>query len=1144
MNKKRTLRWFSNLLKNKLFLITKMTFILVLVNIFTLSAKTFSQETLLSIDMKDVSIQQVLNNISSQSEFTFAWSSQFVNLNNKVNIQAKNETIGVILDKLFKDSGINFKIAGKKIILTPADKPGRQVQPQQKKITVKGTITSVNGETLPGVNIIIKGTEQGTTSDINGKYSFKVKAGSELIFSIIGYKTQTIVVGQQKTIDVVMEPAVTGLNEVVVVGYSSSRKSDITGAISIIKLDKAVSQPISNVNVMLQGQASGVNVLSSASPGGPSTLRIRGYSTIRNNDPLYVIDGVPTTSGINMINPNDIKSIQILKDAASASIYGSRAANGVVIITTKKGETGKIKVSFNMYTGVQKVTSLTNNLNAQEYGNVFWDAFKNDGITPSHSIYGNGATPVIPAFLDAKKTIPSSNTNWLSEIFHPANVQSYYLNVSKGGKNLHSMFSLGYFNQDGTLKYTGFARITVRLNTDYKILNGKVIIGENFTIAHSGTVATLTNSLLGNVIYNADRMPSIAPVYDINGNFTGYPLADVENPLGQLYRNKDNRQNNFLLFGNVFTKINLLKDLMFKSNLGISYTAIRGSVFNPTYSEPDSRRKVNDLTVNNQLKLDWVWTNTLNYKKTFNEKHTFNVLLGTESIESKNEYTTASVKDLPTNGINMRILNAGDPGTQTNTGGKVESSLFSYFGQINYNYESKYLFSATLRRDGTSKLLNNRWGTFPALSVGWRISKEGFFNKDGVVSNLKLRAGWGKTGNQDIPAYQTISGYSSNPYYSNYAITGSQTSTETGFTLTRIANPDLKWETTTQADIGVDLGLLDNSVSITADYFIKKTNNLLLFKTLAPDHGITNRGQWQNVGEMQNKGFEFSANYNSNRDRDFIFNIGFNISTINNKLLSLGKGINFITTNPAVLHITNFDQPTSRTAVGQSIASFYGYVVEGIFQTDAAAAASKQPNAKAGDFQFKDLNGDGVINALDRTFLGSPLPEFTYGFNFSGNYKNFDFSLFIQGSQGNKIYDLSRYYSDFFDLSNYNKSVRILNAWTPQNTNTDVPRISMNDLNNNIRPSSYYVRDGSYLRLKTLQIGYSLPERLLKKLKASEIRVYIEAYNLLTITKYQGLNPEVGLQNYSSSDRNLDIGVDRGVYPTSKTISLGFDINF
>ena len=354
----------------------------------------------------------------------------------------------------------------------------------------------------------------------------------------------------------------------------------------------------------------------------------------------------------------------------------------------------------------------------------------------------------------------------------------------------------------------------------------------------------------------------------------------------------------------------------------------------------------------------------------------------------------------------------------------------------------------------------------------------------------------------------------------------------------------MKWETTTQTNIGLDFGLLNNSLNITADYFIKNTEDLLLFQTLAPDVGITNRGQWNNVGEMENKGFEFDINYQSDRSKDFNYNIGVNFSIIDNKLLSLGEGINFIETDPAVLHSINFDQSTSRTAVGQPIASFYGHVVDGIFQTDSDAASSIQPNAQAGDFIFKDLNGDGVIDAEDRTFIGSPHADLTYGINFSAAYKAFDFTLFFQGSQGNDIYDLSRYYNDFFNLANYNKHGRILNAWTPQNTNTDLARVSLNDLNNNIRPSSYYVQDGSYFRLKTFQIGYSFPENITQKIKASRFRVYFEAYNLFTITNYDGLDPEIGLQSYTSDDRNLDIGVDRGIYPSSQTFTFGMNINF
>lgn len=1019
------------------------------------------------------------------------------------------------------------------------------LEEQQKEIS--GIVTDASGLPLPGATIIVEGTNNGTTSDFDGNFTLSVSEDAQvLIVSFIGFITQHIVIENQTKIDVILQEDSANLDEVIITGYTAERKSDLTGAVAIIDMDNVVSQPVSSVNNMLQGQTAGVNVISSGAPGGGSAVRIRGYSTIRNNDPLYIIDGVPTTSGINLLNPNDIASLQVLKDASSASIYGSRAANGVIIITTKKGKSDTVKFTFDMYAGIQNASNLPTMLNAQEYGDVYWEAFDNDGIPPNHSIYGNGPTAVIPPFLDPPdNTIPSSDTKWVEEIFHPAVVQSYDLNISKGGEKSHSMFAVGYYNQEGIIKHTGFDRITTRLNSDYKLFNDRLIVGENLSIAFSNTRGTGTNSLLGNAIYDAFRIPSIAPVYDINGNFTGYPLSDVQNPLGKLYRGKDNSNRRVQIFGNMFAEITILESLKFKSNFGINHTTYRGSSFSPTYKEPNAESTQNSLTESNSLQFDWVWSNTLNYNQTFNDKHNINVLVGLESIENSYERTSASVDGFPTNELNIRVLDAGDQGTQTNSGNKVEFSLFSYFGKVNYIYNGKYLFSATVRRDGTSKLLDNRWGTFPALSAGWKISDEDFFNSDGVFSNLKLRVGWGITGNQDIPAYQTVSGFNSNANYSNYAINGSQNTTQTGFTLSRNANPDLKWETTTQANIGLDFGFLDNSLTFSLDYFNKRTEDLLLFKTLPADiSGFTNRGQWSNVGEMKNNGFEFGGNYQSDRAKDFSFNIGVNFSVIENELVALDENIDFIETDPGTLHSVNFDQATSRTAVGQPIASFFGHVVEGIFQSDGDAASSIQPSALAGDFIFKDLNGDNKIDDEDRTFIGSPHADFTYGINFAANYKFLDFTVFFQGSQGNDIYDLSRYYNDFFNLANYNKSERILNAWNPQNTGTDLARTSLNDLNNNIRPSSYYVRDGSYFRLKTFQIGYTFLEKHAEKIKASNIRLYFEAYNLFTITNYDGLDPEVGNQNYNSDDRNLDIGVDRGIYPASRTFTIGLNLNF
>lgn len=1127
----------------------KITTFLLFIALFNVQANNYAQNTKITLDFENVTLETILNEIEFLTEFKFLFNRKDIDVNKIISVKVKKEKVKNILDDLFLTMPVSYEVLDKQIILKSDNSkkiiPLLIIKEKEQQKEISGTVTDIDGIPLPGAAILVKGTDNGTTTDFDGKYSITIsESATILVVSYMGFETQEIEINDQSVINIKLLSETSSLDEVIVTGYTSERKSDLTGAVAILSLDEVVTQPVANVNSMLQGKVAGVNVMSSGSPGDVTTLRIRGFSTIRNNDPLYVIDGVPTTTGLSLINPNDIESLQVLKDASSSSIYGSRAANGVVIITTKKGKAGEPKFSFDMYLGSQNVSNLPNMLDAQEYGDVYWQGYDNDGISPSHTIYGNGASPVIPSFLDAENTIPSADTKWVEEVFNPALIQSYNLNFSQGSEKSHSLFSLNYFDQEGIVKYTNFNRITARLNSDYKLFDGKVTVGENLTVAFSNSVGTSTNSLLGNVVYDAFRMPSIAPVYDINGEFTGYPPSDVQNPLGNLYRNKDNERNNVKIFGNLFAEIQIIEDLKFKTNFGVNYTTFKSETFNPTYEEPNAHRAINDLSVGNQIKFDWVWSNTLNYTKTFNDKHNLNVLVGLESISNVYEYTTASINDLPTNEFNIRVLNAGDQGTQTNTGDKIEFTLFSYFGKINYNYDNKYLFSATLRRDGTSKLLDNRWGTFPALSAGWRISEEDFFNKEGMLSNLKLRFGWGITGNQDIPAYQTVSGFSSNPYYSNYSIDGSQTSTQTGYTLSRIANPDLKWETTTQSNIGLELGLLNNSLNITADYFIKKTEDLLLFQTLAPDVGITNRGQWNNVGEMENKGFEFDINYQSDRSKDFSYNINLNFAIIDNKLLSLGEGIDFIETDPAVLHSINFDQSTSRTAVGQPIASFYGHVVDGIFQTDAEATSSIQPNAQAGDFIFKDLNGDGVIDAEDRTFIGSPHADLTYGINLSAAYKAFDFTLFFQGSYGNDIYDLSRYYNDFFNLANYNKHGRILNAWTPQNTNTDLSRVSLNDLNNNIRPSSYYVQDGSYLRLKTFQVGYSFPESIAQKIKASRFRVYFEAYNLFTITDYDGLDPEIGLQSYTSDDRNLDIGVDRGIYPSSKTFTFGININF
>jgi len=1005
---------------------------------------------------------------------------------------------------------------------------------------LSGTVTDEENAPIPGVNVVVKGSSTGTVTDVEGNYRLNVSPQAEvLIFSFVGYATQEVSINNQAQINVSLLTDAQQLSELVVTGYTTQDKKDLTGAVSVVEIEDVQSFPVAGADEMLEGRVAGVNVISSNTPGGSTAVRVRGFSTIRNNDPLYVIDGVPTTTGINLINPNDIESMQVLKDASSASIYGSRAANGVVIVTTKKGKSETPSVRLRSYVGVQEAVNLPDMLGAQEYADMLWQATRNDGKVPSSDLFGDGANPVIPSYLDADQTIPSANTDWMDEIFEPALIHSHYLDFSKGNEKSHSLLSLGYYDQEGVLSYTDFKRVTARINSDYKLLD-RLTVGENLSVAYSWQTSTTTNSVLGSVVYDAMRFPSIVPVKDNNGEYGGNPLNDVQNPLGKLYRNRDNQRLNLRIFGNAFANLEIIDGLDFRTNFGLSYTNFNFRSFSPTYNEILSQNLASSLSTQNSFGTDWVWSNTLNYAKDLGV-HSLDVLLGVESVNAYTEGFSASRVGFPYNDPNFQYLDGGDGADQRNSGYANEWSLFSYFGKLNYEYDQRYLLSFTLRRDGSSKLGENKWGAFPALSAGWRISEESFFNLP-AINELKLRVGWGQNGNQDIPAYSTISSFATNPYYSNYPMDGAQASVQQGFTETRNANPDLKWETTTQTNIGLDMALLENRLSIGADYFYKKTKDLLVERPLPPVIGGTNQTLWDNVGEMKNSGFEFLLAYADEINTDLSFRVDLNFAAIQNELTSLPSDIDFLSIPGSILHSTNFDQDVSRSDVGQPIASFYGHDAIGIFQTqEQVNSHAEQPGAQPGDLIFRDINEDGVIDDEDRTFIGSPHPDFSYGITLGADYKAFDISLFFFGSQGNEVYDLTRYYGDFFNLSAYNKHARTMDAWTPDNTSASVPRLSLDDNNRNSRPSSYYVQDASFLKLKNLQIGYTLPKSVSEKL---DLRVYVQAQNLFTITPYEGMDPEVGLQNYSSDNRNLDIGVDRGIYPSSRTFQLGVNLGF
>lgn len=1104
------------------------------------------QNTEVTVSLTNSSLKDILNQIEQQTRLVFIYNNADINLQRRVTVSAKDESVQAVLTKILSGTDLEYTVNDKYIILRK-NRAGAPVVQQNK--TIKGRILDALGEPIIGANVSVKGTTQGTITDIDGNFILEVPQNATLMVSYIGYTPKEQPIGNETNWVITLHEDTQKLDEVIVVGYSVQKKKDLTGAVSVLEIDDLKDTPVSSVDQMMQGKLSGVNVMPDNMPGGGVAVRVRGFSTIRNNDPLYIIDGVPVEGGMNFLNPNDIASMQVLKDASSASIYGARAANGVVIITTKKGKEGQFKVNFDAYVGMQQAAKQLKMLNAQQFGDMLWQAMRNDGKTPSNDIYGSGENAVIPEYLDKDKRIPSADVDWVDEILRPAVVQSYNVSFSKADKVSNQLFSLGYFDQEGLIQYSDFKRFTGRFNSEYKLFDDHLRIGENLSLSHSWGTSVSNNAALGGTLYEAYKFQSITPIYDLDNQFAGNVFSDIPNPMGKLYRNKDNKNKKSRLVGNIYAELHLLDGLMLKSSFGADYINQYRRSFSPKYDEINASSALSSLSNNNSWNFNWVFTNTINYNKTI-EKHSFNLLAGIESMRNRYEYFSASRDGFPSDEENFHYLDAGDGSLQKNSGSATEYSMVSYFGKIDYNFDNRYLFAFTLRRDGSSRLGNHKWGNFPAASVGWRISEEPFFSCE-AIDNLKVRLGWGQNGNSDVPSYSTIDSYKSNPDHSNYPIDGSQNSVNNGYVQTRNGNVNLRWETTTQTNVGVDMGFLNGELGVILDYFNKNTKDLLWQRPLPASIGGTNQTVWDNIGKMNNKGFELEVNYNKQINKDFGFSVAYNFSAIKNKMTELNGDIEYIGLSSSQLHGTNFDQEISRSAVGQPIGSFYVYSTDGLFQNDAEINNHKnskgellQPNARPGDIRFKDINEDGVIDANDRSFVGSPHPDCTMGLTLGFNYRNFDISAFFQGTFGNEVYNLTNYLGQFYNQAQYNKNSSILDAWRPDHTNTDVPRVTLDDPNNNIRPSDFYIHNASFVRLKNLKVGYSLPQGICSKIKMDRIYFYLQAQNLFTITGYEGIDPEVGLQSYSSEGRNLDMGVDRGIYPLARTFTLGVNVNF
>lgn len=1031
----------------------------------------------------------------------------------------------------------------------------------QKSVT--GKVTDSKGEGIPGASVTLKGTTTGSISDATGSFKISVpNSGGILVFSSIGYKNQEVKLSGQSTIDVTMEEDAANLDEVVVTGYGTQSKREITGAVTTVNAKELQSVPATTFAQQLQGRASGLNIVNDATPGGNATVRIRGFGTIGNNDPLFIIDGVPTENQGNL-NPNDIETIQILKDASAASIYGSRAANGVVIITTKRGKIGPAKINFSLYYGSQNVSKDVEVLNSKELGQYLYLADKYAGKTPSHGQYtfGSNGEVTIPDYVfpsagkeGAANTNPnlysltpdniyaitkSADTYWWREVTQTAPIKNYQLTASGGSENSRYALSAGYFSQDGVVKFIGYDRYTLRSNTEFSAINKKLRIGENFSVSLDNRKGGFSNNEEQNAVSGSYKHHPLLPVYDIAGFYSGSRGANLgnnSNPYATLARSADNRRYRLRGFGNIYGEYDILPFLTAKTSLGIDITTERQLSIgraNPEYIEGSFN---NGSESRSQYEYQWVWQNTLSFNKTFNNIHKIDAYVGVEAIKQFGETFGAArngyaFETLPI----ISYLNLGDPTKVSNYGGvDKDYTLFSEFGKFNYSYDDKYLVQAIIRNDASSRFLSaSRNALFPAFSLGWRLSQEDFISKAlPFVSDLKLRFGWGKTGNQKIGDYNAYTTYRSDIFHAGYPIDGSQTTPGLGYDAQAFGNPNAKWEATTSTNLGLDASLLKGKLSFEIDLWKRVTTDMLFTTPLTFTAGDASAPAF-NVGQMTNKGLDFGVNYKNNAG-NLRYSVSANISTYTNNVDKLDASPNtryfgYASRVPAI----------TLTQAGLPISSFYGYQVLGIFQTQAEADAwpKYEDYNKPGKFKVADINGDGKITDADRTIIGNPHPDFTYGLSVNLGYRAFDLTVFANGSQGNDIFNYTRYFSDFNTFQGNRSKRALYDAWQPSNPSGTVPIMDANDQVSS-RPSSYFIENGSYFRIKNVQLTYNMPAKLIKKTALDNAQVYLQVQNMATFTKYTGLNPEI----QTGTDNTL--GFDGGYMPVSKTVILGINFGF
>lgn len=1106
---------FKNPRFKQIFRIMRISTFLLMVCVFcSYAGNAHSQNAKVSIRMNNVKLDKILNEIENQTDYLFIYNNQ-VDINKITSVKVKNEAVAQVLDRILSGTGINYELEGTHIILTT--EAIKDLHAQQQAKTVTGTVTDVSGEPIIGANIRIKGTTTGTITDIDGNFSIEAEPQSVIEVSYIGYLTQETVINNQKSIRFLLKEDTKTLDEVVVIGYGVQKKADLTGSVANINTEKLNTQSNANIGQALQGKIAGVDIVSQGgAPGSGTRIMVRGIGTLNNASPLYIVDGMYMNS-IDHINPNDIASIDVLKDASSAAIYGSRAANGVIIVTTKEGSNteGKPIIDLSVNLGISTASKFLDMLDAKGWAEV---------TTIARQAIGK------PALDMATDLANKPDNDWQDIMFRPALMQNYNLSVKGGGKYSTYYTGLGYFNQDGIVKGTNYQRYNIQSKNDYK--RGIFSAGTNLIISFSHDKPLhqeLRGGMIGTILQS---VPTLEKYDDTREGGYGGTYGDVVNiphPLAIIDDNIMGRYNeNVKIFANLYAQIELFKGLKYKLNLTPDFSFERYKNYLNKYDFGLATNSITQLTERQRRRRNILVENLLTFDRTFGE-HKISALAGYTYQDSRFRHIQAYGEGLPQG---LEEIDAATT-NRSNEGNSWRSVLTSILGRVFYSYHNKYLFTATIRRDGSSKFgKNNRYGYFPSFSLGWNVAEEKFMENVHWLDQLKLRGGYGVLGNQEIDNYQ----------YSSTITTGINYPDGNGGLLQgafpkNFANPDIKWEETAMTNVGIDFMAFNNRLSLTADYYVKNTKDILLTVPIPISSGGAN-DPIRNAGKIRNNGFEFNLGWMDQPNPDISYGINLIGSFNKNKVIAMGSESGSIKGGSTNQNIT-----TSETKAGYPIGGYWLISTAGYFnsqeEVDAYAKDGKkiQPAAEPGDIKFVDANNDGVINDDDRVFQGSPFPDFTFALNGNMRYKNFDLSIGLQGVLGNKIYNATRQtLEDVTKGSNFLASC--LDYWTPENKNASHPRLTWDDPNRNTRAESdRYLENGSYLRLRSVQLGYTFPQTWFKG-AIQHARVYINAENLFTITSYSGYSPDVNADNANYR------GFDNFIYPTNRTFMLGLNVTF